>query len=115
MAIGRDWGLGRTEGRVRWAGWHLPEHRVTEEAKIGHFGRQCSTSHTSTAPDRPLEYRPRPPPRTTQSATAANHLLYDIKQGHLLTVLTTAHEARRLASQMAAAGHDIRRKATHDT
>ena len=42
------------------------------------------------------------------------HLLYDIKQGHL-TVLMTTHEARRLATQNTASGNDLRRKAIHDT
>ena len=42
------------------------------------------------------------------------HLLYDIKQGHL-TVLITTHEARRLATRNTASGNDLRRKAIHDT
>ena len=42
------------------------------------------------------------------------HLLYDIKHGHL-TVLMTTHEARRLATQNTASGNDLHRKAIHDT
>ena len=42
------------------------------------------------------------------------HVLYDIKQGHL-TALMTTHEARRLATQNTASGNDLHRKAIHDT
>ena len=76
---------------------------------------QTDSNHRQNAVAQASDLQVRPNSKTNDTVRyGGEHLLYDIKQGHL-TVLTTAHEARRLASQMAAAGHDIRRKATHDT
>ena len=52
--------------------------------------------------------------RLTDSKEAGEHLIYDIRHGHL-DVLMTTHEARRLATQNTASGNDLRRKAIHDT
>ena len=64
-------------------------------------------------PLKPAQVRPNSKTNDTVRY-GGEHLLYDIKQGHL-TALMTTHEARRLATRHTASGNDLRCKAIHDS
>ena len=77
------------------------------------YDRTTRATGKSVAQASDLQVRPNSKTNDTVRY-GGEHLLYDIKQGHL-TVLMTTREARRLATQNTASGDDLRCKAIHDT
>ena len=53
MAIGRGWGLGRTEGRVLGAGWHLSGRRVDRKRPTGGAPRESGGGRLGALPPPP--------------------------------------------------------------
>ena len=94
--------------------WQLRVKRRRKTKNNKHiYDRTTRATGKSVAQASDLQVRPNSKTNDTVRY-GGEHLLYDIRHGHL-TVLMTTHEARRLATQNTASGNDLRCKAIHDT
>ena len=94
--------------------WQLRVKRRRKTKNNKHiYDRTTRATGKSVAQASDLQVRPNSKTNDTVRY-GGEHLLYDIKHGHLAVLMTT-HEARRLATQNTASGNDLRCKAIHDT
>ena len=94
--------------------WQLRVKRKRGRKTAKHiYDRTTRATGKSVAQASDLQVRPNGNTNNTVRY-GGEHLLYDIRNGHLAVLMTT-HEARRLATQNTASGNDLRCKAIHDT